>query len=262
MFYYHDANKFQLHFSVHQSSMALIGWRAEAVFFLCSCQGCWHQFEVGSWQPDEMRGQLPRRGNYLWKIETSALSLHLTFLSHCICVDLVNLIPSSGQWFSPYVTEVGGSENQHLIIKSQRRTLLFDLEAWNFIRAGLFAACGEKPMELTFLLRINTTFGCDSCSLRRPPSTEAKVKFLLRETRTCMLSPQYPSELWAGKPFIHAQMIAFLRDVQPGTKPKGATGLLFRGEQVEEKTLSQPCTRKSRCSVGTTFVSASSRFHL
>lgn len=56
-FKYHDGNKFELHFSVQLSRMALMRWRAET-FRAVDTSLRW----AGDREPDEVRGQLPTEG--------------------------------------------------------------------------------------------------------------------------------------------------------------------------------------------------------
>ena len=159
------------------------------------------------------------------------------------CSDLINPIPSLGS-DTLFISKI-----QCLIIKSQSRTCAFDFEAWIFIRAGLLAAQGLKPVELPSLLCIDTTFGCGLSSLRRAPSTEARVRFLLWETGARILSSKFPSKLWTGKPLVHAQMVTFIRDVQPGTKLKGATEICSEEKPQEvgrQKSIPPSMPRKGQ----------------
>lgn len=173
-------------------------------------------------EPDEMRSQLPRIGY-------QGLLSALTFLLHCLWGDLINLISSLGQRYRFMSQKL---EVQRIIasIKSQPRICAF--RPWSLEFCVSWASCRsrrEEPVGLTFLLWIGSTFVCGPCRLRRP-FTEARAKFLLWETRTCMLPSQFPSKLWTQERLVHVQMVASLKDVQPGTKLGGATSMFFRGE--------------------------------
>lgn len=127
----------------------------------------------------------------------------------------MNLILPVGQWYCLRIIGIGDSEGQCLIIRFQYRPLEF-YQSWA-------SCCSGEGAYGAYLYSLNWhhLWLWPMQPQRRLPSVEARAKFLLWETRTQMLSCQFPSKLHSGKWAL--TWLAFLRGVQPGTNLEGAT---------------------------------------